>query len=267
MTSAHLPRLAACAVLVPFMVLLAPTPAAAQFGGEWERLRCESRDGRENYCRASIGGDVRIRRQLSDAPCREGRTWRWDRGGIWVSGGCRAEFEFRRRGGPGGWGGSGGTGGWGGGGGGWGGGGGGAWGGRREFVTCQSEGNREAFCPAAIGGDVQLARQLSDADCVFGRTWNWTNNGVTVWNGCRAEFSYRPRGGELPPDGPRMSRVTCQSQGGRESFCPAPIGGEVRVARNISDTRCREGRNWSWTSEGVRVWDGCRAEFEYRTRR
>lgn len=258
MTSSHLLRLVGGAGMALLMAVLAPAPAAGQFGGDWERLRCESRDGRDTYCRASIGGEVRIRRQLSDTPCREGRNWRWDRGGIWVSGGCRAEFEFRRRGGSGGWGGSGG---------GWGGSGGGNWGGRRQYVTCQSEGNRESFCPAAIGGDVEVVRQFSDAECVFGRTWNWTRNGVTVWNGCRAEFAFSPRGGELPPEGPRLARVTCQSQGGREDFCPAPIDGDVRVARNLSDVRCREGRNWSWTNEGVRVWGGCRADFEYRTRR
>jgi hypothetical protein len=258
-------RLAGCAAVAFTLGALAPAPAGAQLG-DWERMRCESQGRRETYCRASIGGDVRVRRQLSDTPCREGRNWRWDRTGIWVNDGCRAEFEFRRRGGGGGggWGGSGGSGsGWGGGsgGGGWGG------GGRREYVTCQSSGKQEAFCPAAIGGDVEVVRQMSDTDCVFGRTWNWTRNGVTVWNGCRAEFAFRPRGGELPPDGPRMARVTCQSQGGREDFCPAPIGGDVRVARNISDVRCREGSNWSWTNEGVRVWGGCRADFEYRTRR
>lgn len=258
MTHAPATRLALGAVLFAFAFVLAPDVASAQFGDNWERLRCESNDRRETYCRAAIGGEVRVRRQLSDTPCREGRTWRWDRTGIWVTGGCRAEFEYRARRGDGGWGGGGGGGNWGGGGG---------WGGNRDIVTCQSEGGQESFCPAAIGGNVQVARQLSSTDCVYRRNWNWTENGVTVWGGCRADFSYSRRGGQLPPDGPRMSRVTCQSEGGRESFCPAPIGGDVRVARNISDTRCREGRNWRWTSEGVTVWGGCRADFEYRTRR
>nr|MCU0257001.1 DUF3011 domain-containing protein [Vicinamibacterales bacterium] len=205
---------------------------------------CQSEGRQEAFCPAAIGGNVELVRKMSDADCIQGRSWNWTRNGVTVWNGCRAEFAYSPRGGelppdgP-----------------------------RMSRVTCQSEGGREAFCPAPIGGNVQVARQLSDRDCVYRRNWNWTENGVTVWDGCRAEFSYSRRGGELPPDGPRMSRVTCQSQGGREAFCPAPIAGDVRVARNLSDTRCREGQNWSWTAEGVRVWGGCRADFEFRSRR
>ena len=136
-------------------------------------------------------------------------------------------------------------------------------GGGRDRVTCQSEKGREQWCPAAIGGDVRVARQLSDAPCIQGRNWTWDKNGIRVFDGCRAEFSFRPRGGEVTPT-PNRARVTCQSKNDREQFCPAGIGGDVRVIRNISDTRCVEGRNWRWTRDGVRVWSGCRAEFEYR---
>ena len=143
----------------------------------------------------------------------------------------------------------------------------GQWGGGgRDRVTCQSQKEREQFCPAAIGGDVRVARQLSDTPCIEGRNWSWDRNGVRVFDGCRAEFTFRRRGGEVPPGGtPGMARVTCQSQKDREQFCPAPIAGQVRVIRNISDTRCTEGRNWRWSRDGVRVWSGCRAEFEYKT--
>lgn len=56
-------------------------------------LRCESRDNRDSYCRFPIhDGHVEVQRQLSSASCQLGRTWGWDRGGIWVSGGCRAIF-------------------------------------------------------------------------------------------------------------------------------------------------------------------------------
>jgi hypothetical protein len=224
----------------------------AQYGN-YDRIRCESRDGREEYCRAAIDGDVRLVRQLSDQRCTQGRNWRWDSEGIRVRDGCRAEFEYRRRGG------------WGGSGGGWGGSGGGGWGGgRRERVTCQSQKDREQFCPAPIQGDVRIVRQMSDQDCVYKRNWNWNRDGVRVYAGCRAEFEYTPR--SSGSSGSSNGRVTCQSQKDRESFCPAPIAGGVRVFRNISDTRCREGVNYSWTRDGVRVWGGCRAEFEFRQR-
>jgi hypothetical protein len=138
-------------------------------------------------------------------------------------------------------------------------------GGNRDRVTCQSQREREQFCPAPIGGDVRVARQLSETPCVEGRNWSWDRNGVRVFDGCRAEFSFRRRGGEVTPGGTAgMARVTCQSQKDREQFCPASIAGNVRVIRNISDTRCAEGRNWRWSRDGVRVWGGCRAEFEYK---
>lgn len=243
--------------------LLAPAPAGAQ---SYDRLRCESRDGRDQFCRADIAGDVRVYRQLSDTLCREGRNWRWSRDGIEVRDGCRAEFEYRRSG----WGGSGGSDGWGGSGG-WGGSSGGGWGsgggsGRYDRVTCQSQKDRDQFCPAPIGGDVRIVRQMSDTDCRQGRNWWWNQEGVRVSDGCRAEFSYRRRSGESGGMRPDRGNVTCQSEKDRERFCPAQIGGDVRLRRQISDTPCREGRNWSWTRDGVRVWGGCRGEFDYRQR-
>ena len=42
--------------------------------------------------------DVRLVRQLSSARCVEGQTWGQDRSGLWVTQGCRAEFEVRGRG-------------------------------------------------------------------------------------------------------------------------------------------------------------------------
>jgi hypothetical protein len=36
---------------------------------------------------------VQLLRTLSDSACIEGRTWGWDRNGVWVDRGCRAEFS------------------------------------------------------------------------------------------------------------------------------------------------------------------------------
>jgi len=94
----------------------------AQTGGEWGRrrwdweeerreerrderrddrrrdavLRCSSDDGRRTFCEADTGRGVRMVRQISGSPCEEGRTWGYDRRGIWVDRGCRAEFEVIR---------------------------------------------------------------------------------------------------------------------------------------------------------------------------
>jgi hypothetical protein len=69
-------------------------------GGSYQTARrqtvtCESRGGKSEYCPTSLVGDVRLDRQLSDAPCREYDTWGTDLhgGGIWVDRSCRAVFS------------------------------------------------------------------------------------------------------------------------------------------------------------------------------
>lgn len=79
------------------LAVVAAQPAQAQR----RVVRCESRDYRQQSCRAETSGGVRLVRQLGDAACRQGRTWGSTRGGIWVSNGCRGDFEVGRGGGVG----------------------------------------------------------------------------------------------------------------------------------------------------------------------
>jgi hypothetical protein len=134
-----------------------------------DRVTCQSMDRRESACPAPIGGDVRVARVLGKDACIEGRSWSWTRDGVRVWNGCQAEFEFRRREGEvnmnrG-----------------------------LQRVTCQGQNDREQFCPAPIDSDVRLLRQLGNVRCIQGRNWNWTKEGVRVWEGCRGEFEFRPR--------------------------------------------------------------------------
>ena len=57
-------------------------------------IRCSSNDGRRNTCVVDTSGGVRLLRQISGSPCVEGRTWGWDRRGVWVDQGCRADFDI-----------------------------------------------------------------------------------------------------------------------------------------------------------------------------
>jgi Protein of unknown function (DUF3011) len=66
-----------------------PTPPPVTDG----IVRCESYDQQQAYCALPFRGRVRLVNQLSRAQCREGFSWGYDRRGIWVSRGCRAEFE------------------------------------------------------------------------------------------------------------------------------------------------------------------------------
>jgi hypothetical protein len=85
--------LAVSALAIAGILSLQPTGAAAQ----QERVRCQSDDYDRTYCQADTRGGVRLVRQLSEADCVSGRTWGYDRRGIWVARGCRADFEVATR--------------------------------------------------------------------------------------------------------------------------------------------------------------------------
>ena len=54
---------------------------------------CESTGVARQYCAVDTRGQVRLARQIGSAACRQGSTWGYDDRGIWVSNGCRAEFQ------------------------------------------------------------------------------------------------------------------------------------------------------------------------------
>lgn len=59
-------------------------------------MTCSSDDGHRKYCDADTRGGVRLTRQISGSPCRQNDTWGFDRRGVWVDRGCRAEFQVGR---------------------------------------------------------------------------------------------------------------------------------------------------------------------------
>jgi len=71
-------------------------------GPDWDRtieVHCASEGYHYNMCQIDTGrgSDVRIARQISDTRCVRGRTWGWNRAGIWVDRGCEAVFRVHRR--------------------------------------------------------------------------------------------------------------------------------------------------------------------------
>lgn len=148
-------------------------------------VRCESRDNRTRHCRVDTRGGVVLVNQLSRSGCWEGSTWGWDRGGIWVSGGCRAEFrvlgwdrtrwddrggwrddDWRYRN---------------------------DWRGRNEWgharrIVCESDRGRYRECRIPVARGVDIVRQLSRGHCEIGYSWGWNRGVVWVDRGCRAEF-------------------------------------------------------------------------------
>ncbi|WP_305804921.1 DUF3011 domain-containing protein [Stenotrophomonas sp. YIM B06876] len=127
-------------------------------------IRCES-SGRPQSCPVILrGAPVRLLKQHSAMPCREGHSWGVKRNELWVTRGCQGEFEVGAEDGSG-------------------------------FVdiprklVCESKGGLRRECGVSVQHRVTLLRQLSGTPCEEGRNWGWTRDGVWVDKGCRAEFS------------------------------------------------------------------------------
>ncbi len=233
-------------VLIAALGLMGSQAHAQRYWRPGEVFVCQSNNYQQNYCYADTRNGVALRRQLSDAACVRGRTWGFDRRGVWVTQGCKGEFQVMGRMAPpppppppayGGF-----------------------------MVVCKSNGYQQQFCPTQTRGGVRLARQLSSSACVRGQTWGAGGGGIWVSDGCQGEFAvgggwgngYQP----MPPSAFVPARVVrCESMDGRVNRCGVNTRGGVRIQNQLSNTPCREGRNWGWDRNGIWVSSGCRADF------
>ncbi|BAQ65420.1 DUF3011 domain-containing protein [Geminocystis sp. NIES-3709] len=173
-----------------------------------QNITCQSQRGRYQFCDVDTRGGVKFIRQISNAECRKGSTWGYDRNGIWVDQGCGAEFSVRDRGGN-----------------------------NNNYnsnsggsdtaaiiggvlavgaiaaaiasgsnnsnnnsnnnnssfndtITCGSDRGNFIRCNTNIrrGDRVVLRRQLSNSGCWQGETWDYDRNGIWVDQGCRGQF-------------------------------------------------------------------------------
>jgi Protein of unknown function (DUF3011) len=111
--------------------------------------------------------------QRSGSPCVQGQTWGFNRDGIWVDRGCRADFWL--------------GGGYHGGGPGHPGGGPGYPGGGQQ-ITCSSNDGKRNYCGADTSGGVRMIKQRSGSPCIANQTWGYNRNQIWVDRGCRADF-------------------------------------------------------------------------------
>ncbi|MGE3729429.1 MAG: DUF3011 domain-containing protein [Lysobacterales bacterium] len=229
-------------------------------------IRCESPGDRYSECRADTQAGVRLIRELSRNRCVEGRSFGYNQRGIWVSGGCAAEFQIgradagypgERPGGPrhpgsrpddGGYPGHG--------------------PGRPGYpqpdegyghdiiatVECRSIKKNYERCPLPVGRDrVILQRRISKAACVQGQSWGFDHRSVWVDRGCRGAFAVvRVRQPQL---------LVCESIKERRHYCPANTVYGVKLNRQLSRAACIEGRTWWSDRNAIWVDQGCRAEF------
>ena len=133
--------------------------------------------------------------------------------------------------------------------------------GRNDEVTCESQDGRTRECRTPFRNPV-VSETLSSAPCIEGRTWG-NGGGGMIWvtDGCRARFVDGRGGWQPQPPMGGQGAVRCESQDGRTRECAVPRGARMEIARQLSDTRCVEGRNWGVRGSSLWVSDGCRAEF------
>jgi len=149
---------------------------------------------------------------------------------------------------------------------------------RNIDVRCASRGYGYNLCQVdtGMGSRVYVLRQISDTRCVEGRNWGWNRAGVWVDQGCEAIFRVERRWSDRPGPGPgpgggwrpgpdwdRDITVSCGSPQYNYAFCQVDTGRGSRVylKRQVSDTRCVEGRNWGWNRGGIWVDKGCSGVF------
>jgi hypothetical protein len=230
-----------------------PYQPAARPGGT-TRLTCESHENRRNECPVPEHVDVRLIRVISANPCLEGRSWGSDDRKIWVTGGCRGEFELKpvRRPGydvdrP------------------------DAVADLQALRACREEVLRRF--PGTPNAQVTTSVRSRQGQGIIRVDWNMRRGGGGECGvnraGKVAQFREWPgtqpggRRDEISP--PVVRQVTCESLGGERKECALPSRGRVRLTKVLSVAPCTEGRSWGYNLDRIWVTAGCRAEFQVET--
>jgi hypothetical protein len=176
-------------------------------------VRCDS-NGPRHTCHADTRGGIALRYQYSSQGCWQGDTWGYTASTVWVSNGCKADFSLgavphaqaqpsQSQGASSGdvlagvligalagaaissavnnnddrrddnWDGD------------------YDYDGYRRRVQCNSDDMGLHRCGVRHIQYAEVARQYSDAACIYGRTWGYDRNYIWVDRGCRADFWVR----------------------------------------------------------------------------
>ena len=210
------------------------------------RLMCGAVTGAQVECPTQgRATSVRLVRELSSGLCRQNRSWGFSDAAIWTNRGCRGEFEVilvAPGGGP---------------------------GPGPQLVTCGVTTGQYAACPAnGPIKEVRLMRDVSGAGrCQPPQNWGHSNAEIWTRNGCRGEFQviyHRGQGPIGPVNPPAPTRIiACGLVTGQQVECKTDgYATSVRLVREFSNGRCRQGSSWGNTDSFIWANRGCRAEFE-----
>jgi hypothetical protein len=213
-------------------VLPAPTPEPTT-----KVITCGSASGRLDTCRTEgRPASVRLVKELSNKRCRQGANWDYNATLVWAKDGCRGSFEITYESAtttPG-----------------------------VQHITCGTASGAQVICKTdGYATAVRLVRELSDDRCRERSTWGNTDSYIWANRGCRAEFEVAYRG--AAPISADTRRITCGNVSDVHVQC-AIVGGAtgVRLVRDLSGGRCRQGSSWDHTAAFIWANQGCRAEFE-----
>jgi hypothetical protein len=207
--------------------------------GVTTQITCESQRTDREQCTIPAGARVRLLKQLSTNACRLNDTYGQGPDYIWVSQGCRGQFEVVVAGSGGNVGNPGTT-----------------------MVTCSAGAASRRQCPIPSGAQVRLVRQLSNAQCRQNQTWGTGQNFIWVTQGCSAQFQVAGGGGGWQGGNTGVQRMVCQSATGGRQQCPVPGAYAVRIVKQNSTNPCQLNESFGVGTDYIWVSNGCRGEFE-----
>ena len=253
-------RYAVCFGIAVIACLIVSSSASAE-----QIIRCRSNDYQYNHCPTREHGQIRLSQQISKSACIEGRTWGYDRRGVWVDQGCDAKFRVaaRRR--------------------------------NRDYrddrhdrhdqndrhdrydrdnsgsrgsrhgkrLVCRSDGFAYNHCRSSAvgrGSKVRLAKQISKTRCIQNKIWGTDERGIWVDRGCEAEFQILPRRNNRVTGG--KDTLRCSSKNYSYEHCRADTRRGVQLSRQLSQAACTQGKSWGHDRRGVWVDQGCSAQFQ-----
>jgi hypothetical protein len=198
--------------------------------GANDRFICESYRGQRQHCNADTNGGVRLVRQIGYNSCQG--NWGYDYYGVWVTNGCRGEFQVDRYQQH--------------------------YGQTTDVLRCESQNYGRQTCARNLqGAEVTMIHQLSNRTCQG--NWGYNYNEVWVANGCRADFYVTHTGNN---SGYNNGLVECRSFGTNIEHCQVPDLQSVELVQELSNqynSSCRG--NWGYSSHGLWVRGGCHAQF------
>lgn len=202
--------------------------------GSGDRFICESYRGQRQHCNADTSGGVRLVRQMGYNSCQG--NWGYDYYGVWVTNGCRGEFQIDRYQNH--------------------------YGRTDHVVRCESYSYRRQTCATDLrGAEVALLHQLSNRSCRG--NWGYNYNEIWVANGCKADFlvSHQNQGNGSYNPGYNNGLIECRSRGTAINHCQVPDLQSIELVQEMAQygNNCRG--NWGYSSHGIWVRNGCHAHF------